>query len=695
MNNKKKRFPLTLAILLPLFAAILLGEIGLYFAAYFVLNDTVTQNAITDDQTDLAQIKEEVSGNNYAMLGYSLVPEIYTYEQNKPAAPFVPGSKEENDYRELMVKSTYGQLYEATKHTLDRFITTFVGFFYEDLAANRMVLTCSSNLDGEDARNIDAQTVLYVGAFFTRTSDFDAPSFYGITVTDVKLGKVFTSGLYVGEISHPTMADQYGGPYRVWIVRETLMTDLYAAIPHFTRSYAIWASTILVALLGLAYLLLYLIVLKPSKRLSKAGNAYIASLRAGEAQSVFSEDTSSIKNEMTDLNDALFYTQEAIAEYTGKIKEAAAYEEKINADLRLAERIQGSMVPSSPISSSNFTVGGFMLPAREVGGDLYNYFEIDEDHVGFFIGDVSGKGVPASLFMAKTVTLLRLLSSKLEIEKVNRLLCQNNDELLFVTAFIGVLNHKTGLLRYVNCGHEPTFLFHDGKYDVLPANSNLPLGWDEEMEYPVEEIQLSHGDRLFLYTDGISEAMDKDGNLFGKERILDTLNQACELANTALMEAMLYSISMFVNGAEQSDDMCMLSLDYAKESLLSFEPTLDGLNKVPPFIDEFFGEKEELAFIAPIQVIADELCSNVVRYAETCGENILFTLRDDGEFIYGTVIDTGIPFNPLEDKPKHDEDKPGGLGILMASTMSDEFHYRRVGKYNVLLFAKKHTAKKK
>ena len=688
--KKKRRFPLPFAIILPLFAAILLGEVGLYLGAYFVLNETITETAHADDTQDLYLMNNALAENNYSALGYATVPAIHAYETNKPAEPFVPGSQEEADYKSIITKSLMGQLYEYVKRQIELYTTDYVAIYYEDVASDRMVLVCSSSSELEDARSPSAKDGLYLGAFVQRDTIFkDRISFYGYTMKNPGLGKVFASGVFLGEVNHPTQAEEYGGPYRMWLVRQTIYNDVYASIPLFTRSFAIFAIMILAALLAVAYVTVYFVVLRPIKRLSKAGGKYISNLHSGEIRSVFSlTDPKTITNEMSDLNDAFYFTQEAIDEYTKKIRDSAAYEEKINADLRLAERIQLSMVPSLPLIGKDYKACGFMLPAKEVGGDLYDYFKIDEDRIGFFIGDVSGKGVPASLFMAKTQTMLRLLAASLDIKKVNNLLCQGNEEMLFVTAFIGVFNLKSGLLRYVNCGHEPVFLYHDGKYAALEENSNLALGCLEDIEFPIQEARLKRGDRLFLYTDGISEAMDEEGNLFGKTRILDTLNTMPELSNETQIEMMKQAIADFVKQAEQSDDMCMLSLDYVKDSLLEFEPSLDGLNSVPPFVDEFLTD-EDPALLSSIQIILDELCSNVIRYGQVGNSKIKLCLRDDGKAIYGTIVDKGIPFDPTQEAPEHDEERIGGLGIIMVKEMSDEFHYKRIRDYNVLRFVKK------
>ena len=297
----------------------------------------------------------------------------------------------------------------------------------------------------------------------------------------------------------------------------------------FLHGAAILAAGVVLLVGPLLYFLLLLLVIRPMRKLSHSGNDYVATLNEGDPGEIFAPFPGKVTNEISDLNDTLYVTQEAIRAYGHRIRESAAYEERINADLALAERIQSAMVPSVPIYAPLFRVRGHMKPAKEVGGDLYNYVMLDDDHVAFFIGDVSGKGVPAALFMAKANTVLQMVLKDFDIDEANRILSKDNTELFFVTAFAAVVEISTGKMRYVNAGHEPVFLYHDGEYAALPEEPNFMFGCIEDFHYAVQETVLSKGDVLFLYTDGISEAMNEAGDLFGKERILEALNSSVGL----------------------------------------------------------------------------------------------------------------------------------------------------------------------
>jgi|GEM_PF-1057173 len=678
---KKRRFPLSLAVLLPTFLAVITSLGGLYLGGYFVLRETAFETAVKDDAQDLGNLDELYSQEEYASVGYGLLPVVEAYRNNKPQGPFTPGSAEETAYKKVIQDAANTFLNSRIVDSMQRYVTTFVGIFYEDVDSNRMVLVCMSS---SFAPAPEQATSLYLGAFFNRGYPFTEGDFYGYSITDPMMGKMVASGLFMAEVKHPTI-ETYA-PARLWLVRETKDSEVYATIPRFTQGFAIVASVILVLLLGVVFLLLYFLVIRKTRRLASQSNAYVQDLEAGQPGTQFTPINKGFENELTDLNNALYYTQEAIRDYSEKVRKSAAYEEKINADLALAERIQASMVPSKPMEGERYLIRGYMKPAKEVGGDLYNYFMIDENRVAFFIGDVSGKGVPAALFMAKADTVLRMVASDLDIAEANRILCDSNTEFLFVTAFVAVLDITTGKLRYVNAGHEPVFVYHNGSYSELEEDSNLPLGCDDTFPYAIQERKLDLGDRLFLYTDGVSEAMNVKGELFGRKRILNVLNDARDLPSGETMNLMMERIVAFVGEAEQSDDACMVALDYAKEFSLSFEPTPEGLEKVAPFVDSFL-EGKDLELIANIQVILDELCSNVVFYSKTTAP-IRLVLHDEANRILGAIVDEGIPFNPLTDKPEHDEDKPGGLGIVMAQAMSDGLHYSRIGKHNILHFQK-------
>lgn len=257
--------------------------------------------------------------------------------------------------------------------------------------------------------------------------------------------------------------------------------------------------------------------------------------------------------------------------YIKNLEKATAEKERINTELNVAQKIQADMLPRKfPAfpGRSEFDVYAMNIPAKEVGGDFYDFFLIDDNHLAIVIGDVSGKGVPAALFMAITKTLIKnhtqLGKSPAEVFKtVNNQLYEGNDENMFVTAWMGILEIKTGIFTYVNAGHNPPLLKHDGEdYNWLKSKPGFVLGGMENIQYNQNMITLNPGDRAYLYTDGVTEATNCDDELFGDSRLLKVINSKKDPELKNLLLYVQEKIDVFVNGREQFDDITMLVMKY-------------------------------------------------------------------------------------------------------------------------------------
>ena len=264
-----------------------------------------------------------------------------------------------------------------------------------------------------------------------------------------------------------------------------------------------------------------------------------------------------------------------VADRTRKLLERqikdSADKQQIESELSVATHIQTSMLPrifpAFP-SQKEFDIYAIMNPAKEVGGDFYDFFMVDKDHLAAVVADVSGKGVPAALFMVIAKTLIKDhaqhgTSPDVVFTEVNRLLCETNDEGMFVTAWMGILELSTGHLAYVNAGHNPPLLRRaDGKYDYLRTRSGLVLAGMEETRYRSCSLELSPGDALFIYTDGVTEATDASGQLYGEARLAAVLNANRDCAPEPLLSAVRADVEAFVGQAPQFDDITALSLCY-------------------------------------------------------------------------------------------------------------------------------------
>lgn len=240
--------------------------------------------------------------------------------------------------------------------------------------------------------------------------------------------------------------------------------------------------------------------------------------------------------------------------------------EKIESELTIAKNIQTSALPTNFPKGKHFELVASMTPAREVGGDFYDFFPIDENHFAFLIADVSGKGITAALYMMSAKTAIKsMLQAGYPLEnainKANKTLSDNNSEGMFVTAFIGVLDILTGNVQYINAGHcQPLHKSSNG-YEYIKVVRNMILGVNPNYEYKSGELILKHHDCLFLYTDGVTEAQTNDRKMFGGERLLKTLNQK-ETPLTDTLSRIRKNIKSFVKKAPQSDDITMLAIEF-------------------------------------------------------------------------------------------------------------------------------------
>ncbi len=280
------------------------------------------------------------------------------------------------------------------------------------------------------------------------------------------------------------------------------------------------------------------------------------------------------EDELGKLSKSFHHMQSSLKSHIKELTETTTQKERIESELRIARDIQMSILPKlfpAFPEKEEFDIFASIEPAREIGGDLYDFFFIEENKFCFLIGDVSGKGVPAAFFMAVTKTLLKVISEQTPdpasiLRKVNNDLAADNDSCMFVTLFIGILDTQTGLVQIGNAGHNPPVFISKGNITYLPSANEPLAGAMEDMEYTTTELQLKRGDTLFLYTDGVTEAMNIKDELYSDDKLIDELIKY-EEENTVystkdLIHCIEGSVKKFADGAEQSDDITMLSLRY-------------------------------------------------------------------------------------------------------------------------------------
>jgi serine phosphatase RsbU (regulator of sigma subunit)/anti-sigma regulatory factor (Ser/Thr protein kinase) len=424
-----------------------------------------------------------------------------------------------------------------------------------------------------------------------------------------------------------------------------------------------------------------------------------------------------IKQQQDELLDANTHLEQRVAERTEELRQTTAEKERISSELRIASEIQRSILPRTfpPFPErEDFAIYAETIPAREMGGDFYDFFLIDADHLGFVIADVSDKGVPAAIFMAVSRSLIKATARKGVtpgdcLQHVNSLLCPDNDSSMFVTVFYGVLNTRTGEVAFSNAGHNlPYLLRSTGDVEVVRGTGGMALGVMDGQRFETKRTTLRSGDTLFLYTDGITEAMDPDSRPFTDERLRSMLQGADSFPPKELLQRAITEVRRFTQGATQSDDITALALQYhggapnaedMMEDRLSVSLTNNRseIERVGELV-EAFGARHDLPppVVFAVNLALEETLMNVISYGY--GDNAEHQIQvrlalDQGE-VRAEVEDDGAPFNPLE-APVPDVSRPietrpvGGLGIHLTRQVMDGLEYRRQGNKNLLIMRKR------
>jgi len=406
-------------------------------------------------------------------------------------------------------------------------------------------------------------------------------------------------------------------------------------------------------------------------------------------------------NEMTRrLNESIEY-----------LKETTAAKERIESELKIAHEIQMSMVPKifPPFPErSEFDIFATLVPAKEVGGDLYDFFFIDDDHLCFAVGDVSGKGVPASLFMAVTKTLFRATAGNGGtpgeiLARLNVEICRDNESCMFVTFFCGILNLRTGQVDYSNAGHNQPYYVHSDRVRPLGSAGGRALGLVDQSSYASERMILGPGEALLLYTDGVTEATDSNETLYSDDRLERFLANNCSSSPRQIVGDLVGDVRSFTGVAPQSDDITALALRYFGMTANMSEILEIKLHNKLSELDRFnqalteFGRQHRLPdkVMHDLNLALEEILTNIISYGyiDSREHEIRVSLSARPGEVRAEVEDDGQPFNPLE-APEPDITKPleertiGGLGIHLVRKLMDALEYKRRADRNILTIRK-------
>lgn len=392
-----------------------------------------------------------------------------------------------------------------------------------------------------------------------------------------------------------------------------------------------------------------------------------------------------------------------------RLREANAEKERIGGELLVASKIQQSMLPRQDLRNDEVDIKGALTPAREVGGDLYDYYIRDEKLL-FCIGDVSGKGAPAAMIMAVIHSLFRAFSAHENnpahiMQTINEAACRNNEANYFVTMFIGVLDLPTGNLRYCDAGHDSPFVIENGKVRMEKCNPHLPLGVFADTKYEIQEMVLAYDSTIFLYTDGLTEARKGPKQFFGIQRVEAVLGKCADehLAPRQMLERITEEVQQYVGDAEQNDDLTMLVIHYTPQQyesklteVLNIKNDLYEVSKLNAFQKSFYEKLNlEKSLARRLQLSVEEIVVNVIDYAYPLGMkgDITVKMMWDGKSLKIVVVDSGVMFDPtLVETPDislmAEERQIGGLGIHLVRKLMDSVNYEREDGKNILTLIK-------
>ena len=418
-------------------------------------------------------------------------------------------------------------------------------------------------------------------------------------------------------------------------------------------------------------------------------------------------------DEIGQLSQSFGNMQQSLVKYIEELKDTTIQKASIERDLSIASDIQMGMLPVKfPTKEDRDDVQLYasLTPAKAVGGDLFDFYFRDEK-LFFCIGDVSGKGVPASLFMAVTRSIFRTVSVHESmpdriITIMNRTIADMNKTNMFVTLFVGVLDLPTGRLHYCNAGHDAPLLVGAGVGE-LSCDANIPVGFMPQWKYTLQEAHIFTGTTIFLFTDGLTEAEDINHAQFQMERVNEVAGQALAQQMQEpkeLIGSMTEAVHQFVGDAEQSDDLTMMAIQYIKQQhdvklrkSIVLPNDVKEVSKLTAFVEEVCEAMGfDGALTAQLTLAIEEAVVNVMKYAyppQKRGDVTIEAQSNDLRLKF-TIIDSGMPFDPTVraevDTTLSAEDRPiGGLGIHLVRKIMDSINYERVDSLNVLTLRKK------
>jgi sigma-B regulation protein RsbU (phosphoserine phosphatase) len=462
----------------------------------------------------------------------------------------------------------------------------------------------------------------------------------------------------------------------------------------------LWISALGILLLVLAVVVVSRTVTQPLVALAAASD------RLGGGDLGITLPPARSHDEVGLLIGAFRKMQARLKDFIARLEQETATRNRLQGEMDAAHQIQMEMLPQQGkafLRGARYSLWARLEPAKAVGGDLYTWLDVDKDLLMIVVGDVSDKGVPAALFMSRTITLLQQYavaapSPGAILVRLNQSLVQHNDTCMFATLFCGVLNTQTGVLSFASGGHTPPMLVRDGQAAPVEQEHGPALGISDDASYPSNQIQLRTGDLLAVYTDGVDEAFNAQEEMFGHERLANTLVRVGSNDVRRAGESVLDALNAFVAGTPQSDDITVVLIGWeARSAVLADMRTVatstreiaarvQNLEVLFEWLEDWL-TKQNLAsaeLVHDLRLVGEEIFLNIVQYSGlSAQESVRVVLAHDEAMVALEFIDRGKPWNPLEEAPEvalgqsTEDAAVGGLGVLLVHELTDERIYRR------------------
>ena len=570
-------------------------------------------------------------------------------------------------------------------------VTTFFAFY--DKNRNRIIYLLDSN---HDRTTSEVPDEYYVTGSYLDIISQDSINFKG--ESQYISAKLNNSNFRMMEIEKPVGRSDLEGVYLncyiqyTWNVVETSKLQ-------FLRNQLAIGLPVGIGLLLLFVILSYLLVIKNVSKLKKSVTTFTNQAINNQKLNVSNPNINS-KDELEELSSSFVALENEIIKYVDRIASDAKEKEKISAELSVASKIQLEALPPRLFSDANIDIVADITSAKEVGGDFYDYFFLGQNRLAFVIADVSGKGIPAALFMMKTKELIksRLLSDK-ELSdamyEVNEILNINNEAGLFVTAFVGIYDLQNHYLEYINCGHENPFILSRDKVWRLNCNSNFVLGGIPGFKYESQIEKLQKEDLIFLNTDGLNESVNSKNEEYGYDRVVSVIKANLGKSKCEIVKAIKEDLNKFTGGLEAFDDLTMMLIQ-AKSGAIEIEyisPSYEIIEEVNHKMETSF-ESLPVSIKSSLSIVIDEILNNYITYNKKEDFKIIVKMKEENQKFILDFYNNGNEFNVLKTKDKYfkeysSELETGGFGITLVKNLCDKLEYEFKDNLNHLHLEKK------